>query len=80
MSYLVADPETRIAAAIDPVLDYDQTSGEVDTRSVQRMLAAADAAGWRIAWTLETHARADHLSGSPSVRIPVKFRSNDAAA
>jgi glyoxylase-like metal-dependent hydrolase (beta-lactamase superfamily II) len=68
VSYLVADPATRIAAAIDPVLDYDQTSGEVDTRSVQKMLAAAEAAGWRIAWTLETHAHADHLSGSPYVK------------
>src|SRR5262249_32030123 len=68
VSYLVADPDTRIAAAIDPVLDYDQTSGEVDTRSVEKMLAAANAAGWRIAWPLETHAHADHLSGSPWVK------------
>jgi glyoxylase-like metal-dependent hydrolase (beta-lactamase superfamily II) len=74
VSYLVADPDTRIAAAIDPVLDYDQTSGEVDTRSVERMLAAANAAGWRIAWTLETHAHADHLSGSPWVKAKTGAR------
>jgi len=74
VSYLVADPETRVAAAIDPVLDYDQTSGEVDTRSVERMLAAANAAGWRIAWTLETHAHADHLSGSPWVKAKTGAR------
>jgi glyoxylase-like metal-dependent hydrolase (beta-lactamase superfamily II) len=74
VSYLVADPATGIAAAIDPVLDYNQTSGEVDTRSVQKMLAAADAAGWRIAWTLETHAHADHLSGSPYVKAKTGAR------
>ena len=74
VSYLVADPETKIAAAIDPVLDFDQTSGEVDTRSVERMLAAANAAGWRIAWTLETHAHADHLSGSPWIKAKTGAR------
>src|SRR5215831_1408957 len=68
VSYLVADPATRIAAVIDPVLDYDQKSGEVDTRSVESILAAAAAAGWRIEWALETHAHADHLSGSPYVK------------
>ena len=41
----------------------DEKSGEVDTRSVQTILGAAEAAGLRIAWTLETHAHADHLSG-----------------
>jgi glyoxylase-like metal-dependent hydrolase (beta-lactamase superfamily II) len=68
VSYLVADPQAGVAAAIDPVLDYDQTSGEVDTRSVQTMLAAADAEHWRIEWALETHAHADHLSGSPYIK------------
>jgi hypothetical protein len=33
VSYLVADPATRQAAIIDPVLDYDHAAGEVDTRS-----------------------------------------------
>jgi glyoxylase-like metal-dependent hydrolase (beta-lactamase superfamily II) len=68
VSYLVADPATRVAAVIDPVLDYDQTSGEVDTRSVEKILGEAEAAGWRIEWALETHAHADHLSGSPWVK------------
>ena len=32
VSYLVADPQTRRAAIIDPVLDYDPKSGTVDVR------------------------------------------------
>jgi glyoxylase-like metal-dependent hydrolase (beta-lactamase superfamily II) len=68
VSYLVADPETKVAAVIDPVLDYDHKSGEVDTRSVQAILREADSAGYRIAWSLETHVHADHLSGSPFVK------------
>ncbi len=68
VSYLVADPQSGQAAVIDPVLDYDPGSGEVDTRSVAAILAAADAAGYAIVWALETHAHADHLSGSPYVK------------
>lgn len=68
VSYLVADPATGQAAAIDPVLDYDHAAGEVDTRSVEAMLKAAGDAGWTIVWTLETHAHADHLSGSPFIK------------
>ncbi len=68
VSYLVADPETREAAVIDPVLDYDHKAGEVDTRSVEAILRAAAAEGWRIVWALETHAHADHLSGAPYIK------------
>lgn len=67
-SHLVADPATKRAAIIDPVLDYDPRSGEVDIRSVEAVLAAARQAGYSIEWSLETHAHADHLSGSPYVK------------
>jgi glyoxylase-like metal-dependent hydrolase (beta-lactamase superfamily II) len=67
-SYLVSDPATKRAAIIDPVLDYDPKSGEVDHRSVEAILAAARATGYAIEWSLETHAHADHLSGSPYVK------------
>lgn len=68
VSYLVADPATRRAAIIDPVLDYDHRAGTVDARSVETILAAASEAGYVIDWTLETHAHADHLSGSPYIK------------
>ena len=68
ISYLVADPATGHAAVIDPVLDYEHRAGEVDTRSVETILKAAADAGFTIVWTLETHAHADHLSGSPYIK------------
>lgn len=68
VSYLVADPATREAAVIDPVLDYDHKSGQVTTDSVEAILAAADEAGYRIVWALESHAHADHLSGAPYIK------------
>ena len=68
VSYLVADPATKDAAIIDPVLDYDHDAGTVDTRSVEMILKAADEAGYSVKWALETHAHADHLSGAPYIK------------
>ena len=68
VSYLVADPATKKAVIIDPVLDYDHNAGTVDTRSVEAMLKAADEAGYAVEWVLETHAHADHLSGAPYIK------------
>jgi glyoxylase-like metal-dependent hydrolase (beta-lactamase superfamily II) len=68
ISYLLADQQTKRAAVIDPVLDFDPKSGEVDVHSVSAMLVVAQEAGYAIEWTLETHAHADHLSGSPYVK------------
>jgi glyoxylase-like metal-dependent hydrolase (beta-lactamase superfamily II) len=67
ISYLVADPVTRRAAVIDPVLDFDQRDGTVDIRSAEAILAAANEAKLTIEWVLETHAHADHLSGAPYI-------------
>jgi glyoxylase-like metal-dependent hydrolase (beta-lactamase superfamily II) len=35
---------------------------------VEAILRAAHEAGYRIAWILETHAHADHLSGAPYIK------------
>lgn len=68
ISYLVGDPVTREAAVIDPVLDFDLASGEVDMRSAERILDAAVKGDWRIVIVLETHAHADHLSAAPFIK------------
>ncbi|MFA4893207.1 MBL fold metallo-hydrolase [Brevundimonas sp.] len=68
VSYLVHDPVTREAAIIDPVLDYDPASGEVDTRSAAAILDEARRLGLTVIWTLETHVHADHLSGAPFIK------------
>jgi len=68
VTYLVADPETKQAAIIDPVLDYDHRSGKVDLASANAVLQAAAAEGLTVTWILETHAHADHLTSAPYLK------------
>lgn len=68
VSYLVADPSTRAAAVIDPVLDYEHASGKAATHSAQRILDDVRQAGLTLQWVLETHVHADHLSAAPFLR------------
>jgi glyoxylase-like metal-dependent hydrolase (beta-lactamase superfamily II) len=68
-SYLVWDPNSRQAAVIDPVLNFDGRSGHASVKSADAILAAADKAGLQITWVLETHAHADHLSAAPYIKL-----------
>ncbi|MCX7586296.1 MBL fold metallo-hydrolase [Phenylobacterium sp. 58.2.17] len=68
ISYLIADPATKAAAIVDPVLDFDPKAARVSTGSADALLAAAQARGLDLHWILETHAHADHLSGADYLR------------
>lgn len=67
-SFLVWDPQTRDAAVIDSVLDFDPATGKLSSASADRMLARARELGLKIVWALETHAHADHLSAADYIR------------
>ncbi len=64
LSHLLADSKTKVAAVIDPVLDFDYASGKASARMAAAILAAAAARGLSIDWCLETHVHADHLSAA----------------
>jgi glyoxylase-like metal-dependent hydrolase (beta-lactamase superfamily II) len=68
LTYLVSDPGTGAAAVIDPVLDYDWKRARISTGFVEGVLASVQARGLKIAWILETHVHADHLSGADWLR------------
>ncbi len=68
VTYLVADPATRRAAIIDPVLDFDPKSARLSTASADAVLDAARADGLVLDYVLETHAHADHLSAADHIR------------
>jgi glyoxylase-like metal-dependent hydrolase (beta-lactamase superfamily II) len=61
-SYVVAEPQGRNAAIIDPVLDFDPKSGRTGTASARALLDHVRAHALDVRWILETHAHADHLS------------------
>jgi len=63
-SYVVADPATKEAAIIDPVLDYDWKTGRTGTAASERIVEHCRASALRVRWILETHAHADHLSSA----------------
>jgi glyoxylase-like metal-dependent hydrolase (beta-lactamase superfamily II) len=64
VSYLVTDPETATAAIIDSVLDYDASSGRTATASADRLIEAVRQRSLSVAWILETHVHADHLTAA----------------
>ena len=68
VSYLAWDPATMRGAVIDPVLDWDNRSGEAHTGSADAVLRAAEAEGVAVDWVLETHVHADHLTAAPYVK------------
>jgi len=63
-TYVVADPQTRHAAIIDPVLDYEAKAARLSRTGIEKVLAHVSAQGLTVDWILETHAHADHLTGA----------------
>ncbi len=64
VTYLVIDPQTRCAALIDTVLDFEPANGRVSRASIRNVLAEARRLNADIKWILETHVHADHLSAA----------------
>jgi glyoxylase-like metal-dependent hydrolase (beta-lactamase superfamily II) len=64
VQYVVMDPVTRSCAIIDPVLDFDLTSGRTRTTSADRLLRHIEAEGLTVEWILDTHPHADHFSAA----------------
>ncbi|HVI00673.1 MAG TPA: MBL fold metallo-hydrolase [Enhygromyxa sp.] len=64
MTYVVFDRASRDAVVIDPVLDYDPASSEISHASVDRVSVFLRKHELNVRMILETHAHADHLSGS----------------
>jgi glyoxylase-like metal-dependent hydrolase (beta-lactamase superfamily II) len=64
VQYVVADPDTKRAVIIDPVLDFDPKSGDTDTKSADELLAHVKREGYTLDWILDTHPHADHFSAA----------------
>jgi glyoxylase-like metal-dependent hydrolase (beta-lactamase superfamily II) len=65
VSHVVRDPSGGACAIVDPVLDFDMSSGRTSTDSADRVAAFVEREGLNVVWLLETHVHADHLSAGP---------------
>lgn len=64
LTYVVWDGQTRDAVVIDPVMDYDPASSKTSEESCKFVIEFLKSKNLSLHFILETHAHADHLSGS----------------
>lgn len=64
LTYVVWDEATRDAVVIDPVLNYDPLASQTSTESADEVTEFLQKEKLQLRAILETHAHADHLSGS----------------
>ena len=65
VSYVVRDPNGQACAVIDSVLDYDPAAGRTTTVSADAIIDWITEQELTVAWILESHVHADHLSAAP---------------
>ena len=68
LTYVAWDPGTRDAVVIDAVLDYDPAPSRVSTRSLDDVEHFIRDRRLQLHWILDTHAHADHLTGSQEMK------------
>ena len=68
LTYVAWDPDTRDAVVIDAVLDYDPAPSRVSTRSLDDVEHFIRDRRLQLHWILDTHAHADHLTGSREMK------------
>ena len=64
-THVVHDPQTRLAAIVDSVMDFDQASGRISFENADRVADYVQSERLDVDLLLETHAHADHLSAAP---------------
>ncbi len=67
-THVVWDPESRMAAIVDSVKDYDPKSGRTTTASADAVIDFVKTQGLTVEWILETHVHADHLTAAPYLK------------
>ncbi|GLU30630.1 MBL fold metallo-hydrolase [Trinickia caryophylli] len=73
-TYVVHAGDGTPCAIVDSVLDFDPKSGRTSTASADRVVAFVRARGLQVAWLLETHAHADHLSAAQYLKTQLGGR------
>jgi glyoxylase-like metal-dependent hydrolase (beta-lactamase superfamily II) len=68
LTYIVYDEKSKDAIVIDPVLDYDPHASKISFESNNKVEKFVKDNNLNLIYALETHAHADHLSGSPDLK------------
>lgn len=64
-TYVVSGGKGTPCIIIDSVLNYDPKSGRTSTHSADEVIQFIQNEELKLAWILETHAHADHLTAAP---------------
>lgn len=64
LTFVVYDEITKDAIILDPVWDYDPAASKMSTHSADEVLQFVQSKNLNVHYILETHAHADHVSGS----------------
>ncbi len=68
ISYVAYDPETKVAAIIDPVMNFDRNSGRTHFSGADMLISFLQREGLTLDWILETHVHADHLTAAQYIK------------
>jgi glyoxylase-like metal-dependent hydrolase (beta-lactamase superfamily II) len=71
VTYVVADSVSRVCAIVDSVLDFEPASGRTSTHSADLVIEYIQSSNLSVAWILETHVHADHLSAAQYLKSKV---------
>lgn len=64
VQYVVIDAATNCCVIVDPVLDFDENAARTSTESADEILRFVADRKATVAWILDTHPHADHLSAA----------------
>ena len=71
ISYLVVDEETKSAALIDPVADFDIATGKMAHMFSKHIVDVLKYNSYQLDWIIETHVHADHVSDAQYIKSEV---------
>lgn len=84
LTYVVSDDSTKDAVVVDPVWDYDPAASRMSTDSIDQVMNYINEKKLKVHYILETHAHADHVSGSqvlkkriPGAKVAIGARIKD---
>lgn len=68
ISYVVKDPQSSACAIVDSVLDFDYAAARTSHRSADAIVSFIRQRDLKLAWQIETHVHADHISAAPYIQ------------